>query len=91
MTPSGSTGSRQLESVQRAPQLAQFAEQRQAQHLGEVPGGGLPAVRPHPQPLAGRRQQCGAQRPAVAAAAVRGVDDQFGGRASTGSVSSSCA
>lgn len=40
----------------------------------------MAAVRPYPQPASGLRQQLGAERPAVAAAAVSGVDDQFGGR-----------
>lgn len=65
--------------AQGAAQLAQFAEEGQAEHLGEVPRGGLAAVGPHPDPLAGGVQEGGAKGPAVAASAQRGVDDELGG------------
>ncbi len=45
-----------------------------------MPGGGVPAVRPHAQPLAGLGEQGRAQGPTVAVAAVRRVHDQFGCR-----------
>jgi hypothetical protein len=70
---------RQVEAGQRAPHLAQFAEQGQPEDLRKVPGGGVPAVRPHPQPLAGGGEQRSAQRPPVALSAPPRVDDQLGG------------
>ena len=45
-----------------------------------MPGGGVPAVRPHPQPLAGGREQRRAEGPSVPVPAVPGVHDQLGGR-----------
>lgn len=70
----------QVEVGQRPPQLAQFAEEGEAEDLGEMPGGGVPAVRPYAQPLAGLGEQGRAQGPTVAVAAVRRVHDQFGRR-----------
>lgn len=44
-----------------------------------MPGGGPTAVRPHPQPLAGRGEESGAQGPPVPVAPVGGMHDEFGG------------
>lgn len=60
-----------------AAHLAQLAEEAHPQHRRQVAGGRVAAVRPEPQRAAGRLQQGGAQRPAVAAAPVRGMDDQL--------------
>ncbi|CAM5360297.1 hypothetical protein SBADM41S_04551 [Streptomyces badius] len=80
MTPSGRTGSASAQRDQAPPQLAQFAEEGEAEHLGKMVGCGGAAVRPDPQPLAGRGEEGGPERPAVSAAAPVGVDDQLGGR-----------
>lgn len=38
---------------QRPSHLPKFAEEGESEDLGEVPGGGVTAVGPHPQPFPG--------------------------------------
>ena len=58
-------------SAQRAPHLAQFAEEGEAEDLGEVPGRGL--ARRAPRPAAACRTRRAARRPAPARARARGA------------------